>query len=144
MSGNLPKQQILTLFKDKVIDFFEALIEQFPNEEDFIFLRLVVNDAPVEKIITAVTIAILPYSDMILNKNERFFLEKCSEILKNIPEINVGDIKIDHFRKIWLSSVLTPEDRDILWDWFKLFVKLSKQYEMYLPDKLRSSIDSKK
>lgn len=133
MSSNLPKQQILTIFKDKVIDFFEALIEQFPNEEDFIFLRLVINDAPVEKVITAVTIAILPYSDMIFNKNEKFFLEKCSDILKNIPNINIENIKIDHFRKIWLSTALTNEDRDILWDWFKLFVKLAKQYEIYLP-----------
>ena len=133
MSGNLPKQQILTIFKDKVIDFFEALIEQFPNEEDFIFLRLVINDAPVEKVITAVSIAILPYSDMILNKNEKFFLEKCSDILKNIPNINIENIKIDHFRKIWLSTALTNEDRETLWEWFKLFVKLAKQYEIYLP-----------
>ena len=133
MSGNLPKQQILTIFKDKVIDFFEALIEQFPNEEDFIFLRLVINDAPVEKVITAVSIAILPYSDMILNKNEKFFLEKCSDILKNIPNINIENMKIDHFRKIWLSTALTNEDRETLWEWFKLFVKLAKQYEIYLP-----------
>ena len=133
MSGNLPKQQILTIFKDKVIDFFEALIEQFPNEEDFIFLRLVINDAPVENVITAVSIAILPYSDMILNKNEKFFLEKCSDILKNIPNINIENIKIDHFRKIWLSTALTNEDRETLWEWFKLFVKLAKQYEIYLP-----------
>jgi hypothetical protein len=135
MSSNLSKQQILTLFKDKVIDFFDALIEQFPNEEDFIFLRLVVNDVDVEKLITAVTKAILPHSDMILNKNEKFFLEKCSEIIKSIPDINIGDNKICHFKRIWLSKVLTNEDREILWSWFKLFVQLSKQYQFYIPNK---------
>ena len=70
---------------------------------------------------------------MILNKNEKFFLEKCSDILKNIPNINIENIKIDHFRKIWLSTALTNEDRETLWEWFKLFVKLAKQYEIYLP-----------
>ena len=103
MSRTLSKLEILRLFREKIIDFFDALIEQFPNEGDFIMLRILVEDAPVEATIKNFHKVVFPHSEMITSKNEKFFLEKCSEILKNIPEINVGDIKIDHFRKIWLS-----------------------------------------
>ena len=48
MNRSLSKIEILRLFREKIIDFFDALIEQFPNEGDFIMLRILVEDAPVE------------------------------------------------------------------------------------------------
>jgi hypothetical protein len=75
--------------------------------------------------------AIVPYSDMVLEKNEKFFLEECGKILRSIPGVNIENNKIDHFKQIWLSPVLTLEDREQIWRWFKVFLKLSKEYQKY-------------
>ena len=71
---------------------------------------------------------------MVISKNEKFFLEECGKIIKSLPGINIDSTKIDHFKKIWLSSVLTSEDRDEIWKWFKLFLKLSKEYQKFNPN----------
>ena len=42
--------EILTLFKEKLIQFFDALIEQFPNEGDFVMIRVMLPQIPIEDI----------------------------------------------------------------------------------------------
>jgi hypothetical protein len=129
--SNLQKIDILKKFKDSLINFVEALIEQFPNESDFYLLRLVINDAPTEATMCNVGRSIVPHSDMIISRNEIFFLEECGKILKNSAGVNIENSKIDHFKKIWTSPILTDEDREQIWRWFKLFLKLSKEYQKY-------------
>jgi hypothetical protein len=68
---------------------------------------------------------------MIISRNEIFFLEECGKILKNSAGVNIENSKIDHFKKIWTSPILTDEDREQIWRWFKLFLKLSKEYQKY-------------
>ena len=131
---NCSKNEILKKFKDNLIKFTEALLEQFPNESDFYLLRIIINDSPIEITICCFGKVIVPHSDMVISKNEKFFLEECGKIIKSLPGINIDSTKIDHFKKIWLSSVLTSEDRDEIWKWFKLFLKLSKEYQKFNPN----------
>jgi|LakMenEpi03Aug12_release.lakeMendotaPanAssembly.Ray.scaffolds.fasta_scaffold455691_2 hypothetical protein len=131
MSRSLSKIEILRLFREKIIDFFDALIEQFPNEGDFIMLRILVEDAPVEATIKNFHKVVVPHSEMITSKNEKFFLEKCPEILKNIPGSSIETNKIEHFKRVWLSPILTDEDKEQMWKWFNLFLNLSQQYQKY-------------
>jgi hypothetical protein len=131
MTSILSKTDILRKFKDNLIKFLEALIEQFPNESDFYLLRILINESSTETTMCSVGRAIVPYSDMVLEKNEKFFLEECGKILRSIPGVNIENNKIDHFKQIWLSPVLTLEDREQIWRWFKVFLKLSKEYQKY-------------
>ena len=123
MSG-LSKIDLLRKFKDNLVKFLEALIEQFPNESDFYLLRILINESPTEAIMCSFGKAIIPYSTMVMEKKETFFLEECGKILRNIPNVNIENTKIDHFKKIWLSPILTEEDREQIWKWFKLFLIL--------------------
>ena len=132
MSRTLSKLEILRLFREKIIDFFDALIEQFPNEGDFVLLRILVEDAPVEATIKNFYKVVFPHSEMITLKNENFFLEKCPEILKSIPGSSIEINKIEHFKRVWLSPILTDEDKEQMWKWFNLFLNLSQQYQKYL------------
>ena len=131
MSRSLSKIEILRLFREKIIDFFDALIEQFPNEGDFIMLRILVEDAPVEATIKNFYKVVFPHSEMITSKNEKFFLEKCPEILKSIPGSSIETNKIEHFKRVWLSPILTDEDKEQMWKWFNLFLNLSQQYQKH-------------
>ena len=37
--------------------------------------------------------------------------------------------KIDHFKNLWLSDKLDKSDREIIWDWMDLFMKIGETYE---------------
>ena len=82
----------------------------------------VINDAM--KIFTQ---RILPYVDMIKNRDERFFLES-TDLFEGIAKD-----KVAYFRNIWTSSTLTSEDREQLWKWFRLFANLALKYNEFEP-----------
>jgi hypothetical protein len=66
---------------------------------------------------------ILPYEDMVLNKDERFFLE-CSDLFEGVK----GD-KVNYFKNLWLSPTFADDDKEVLWQWFKCFLKLALKYK---------------
>jgi hypothetical protein len=118
----LTQFEILKLFKEKIIDFLDALVEKFPKEKDFISIRILITDIPVELIINKLAERILPFEDMIVNENEKYLLE-CNDLFEGIK----GD-KVSYFKKLWCSEDFTSEDKKELWKWFKVFLKLTKLY----------------
>jgi len=124
MSG-MTKSEILRHFKDNLIIFVDALVEKFPQEYDLHLLRLVIEDAPIEPIIIDFGQIIIPYAEMVIAKNDAFFLEKCSTLLKGIVP---DTVQLDHFKRIWLSSDFSADDRTQLWRWFRLFLTLAQKY----------------
>ncbi len=118
----LTQFEILKLFKEKLIDFLDALVEKFPREKDFINIRILITDIPIELIINKLAERILPYEDMIINENESYLLE-CKDLFEGIK----GD-KVNYFKKLWSSPDFTTEDKTELWKWFKVFLKLTKLY----------------
>ena len=117
------KVEILTLFKEKLIQFFDALIEQFPNEGDFVMIRVMLPQIPIEDIMKTFSSRITPYTSMIKAKDERFFLEST-----NLFE-GIKSDRVNYFKKIWISGNLTDEDKEQLWRWFNLFSNLSNKYQ---------------
>jgi len=122
--GSSPnKIELLRLFKDNLIKFFDAIIEQFPKETDFILIRVLISDQiPVQDIMKTFSFRITPYIDMIKNKDQRFFIES-----SNLFD-GLSNSKVSHFKNIWLSSSLTDDDREQLWKWFKLFANIVVKY----------------
>ena len=116
--------EILQYFKNNIIKFFDALIELLPKEGDLIILRVMFeSQIPIENAIKLFASRIIPYQDMLRSKDERFFLE-CSDLFTGIRKDRVS-----YFKDLWASGSLTKEDKESLWKWFTLFLKLALEYE---------------
>ena len=123
----LSQFEILVYFKNNLLAFLDDLIELLPNEGDLWILRVMFeNQIPVEQSMKIFAERILPYKNMVLNKDERFFIE-CTDLFSGIKKD-----KVSYFKDLWQSQRLTNEDKKTLWDWFTLFLKLAIKYEQYL------------
>lgn len=122
--GISTKIELLMIFKDNLIKFLNAIIEQFPDEGDFVILRIMLSDQiPIEDAMKIFSDRIHPYVYMIKNKDERFFLES-TDLFEGLAKD-----RVNYFRNIWLSKQLNDEDRDELWKWFRLFANLAVKYK---------------
>jgi hypothetical protein len=121
------KDELVRLFKHKLLTFLDILIEQFPKERDFPLLKLGIKTrmVSVKDTLKEFTTVILPHKDMVLNKDEEFFLSKCGTLLSG-TEVTTDEL--DHFKKIWTSDSLTDDDKENLWKWFKLFLDIAIEY----------------
>lgn len=117
---------VLTQFKTGIITFIDELINQFPEEGDFVILRIFMKDrVPIVDVINSFVIKILPLKKMIIEQNEDFFLNHC-QIFDNFDG---GDQKVNHFKKLWRSGRLDDEDKEIVWKWFESFISLTEKYQ---------------
>ncbi len=122
----LSKSEILKLFKENILNFLDALIEKFNKESDFIMLRILFEQIDMQDAMKIFAPRIIPYIDMIKNKDENFFLN-CDGLFEGISQS-----KVSHFKNIWLSPDLSEDDKDQLWRWFRFFGNLANQYKPYL------------
>lgn len=124
--GISTKIELLAVFKENLVKFLDAIIEQFPKEGDFILLRIILSEqVPINDAMKIFTQRILPYVDMIKNRDERFFLDS-TDLFEGIAKD-----KVAYFRNIWTSKTLNEEDRDQLWKWFRLFGNLALRYNEF-------------
>lgn len=115
---------ILREFKRNVIEFLDELIEQFPHETDLVIGRIFIKDRITsEQLIHRFIQHVIPYKQHILDKNDTFFLQNSSELFGS-SSLHKGT----HLKKIWKSSQLDEEDRQIIWDYFKAFIMLCEKY----------------
>jgi hypothetical protein len=116
--------KILIQFKESLIGFFDELISQFPEEGDFVIIRIFLKDqVPIVDVLNHVIIAILPLKQMVIDKNERFFID--NNVL--FSALNSG--KVNHFKKLWRSGRLDDSDKDAVWKWISSFIYLAEKYQ---------------
>jgi hypothetical protein len=122
------KGELVRLFKDRLEAFLNVLIEQFPKEKDLVIFQLAVrgNMLDMDVALRNFTRVIIPHKDMVLNKDEEFFLTKCKTLLSGT---DVKADQVDHFKRIWTSTTLNDDDRENLWKWFRLFLKIAIEYD---------------
>jgi len=118
------KIKILNLLKTDLIKFLDNLIETFPEESDFIVLRFLVDKYPIENVMKYIVDKLLPLSDLVNSKNERFFLE--NNIL--FEEFSEQKDKINYFKNMWENGSLDDEEKDCIWSWFKRFLSRGNEY----------------
>ncbi len=115
---------ILQNFRNSYLEFFDELIDQFPEETDLIVIRVFFSDQiPVSVIADSFVERILPHKQIIINRNEKFFIEN-----NHMFDMLDGD-KVLHFKRLWQSNKLDSDDKNVIWDWFNLFIKLIEQYK---------------
>ena len=113
---------ILEKFQSSLVAFFDELIDMFPDEKEFILLRILVKDQiPSTQIIKYFETAVDSTTIMtsIEKRDDQFFLQNMlfSKLIS----------KSDVFKKIWISK-LDKDDRNMIWNWIDAFIKMTKNY----------------
>ena len=119
--------QILNEFKKNLVNFFDELIDQFPEEGDFVLIRILIKDQlPITEVMNYFISEILPHKAMIKSRDERIFTEM------NVLYFGLEKNQSNGIRKVWKSSSLDKEDREIIWKWFDTFFFLVEKYQRSL------------
>ena len=115
------KLDYLKNFKDQMVIFLDELIEQFPTEPIFIFLRIFVKDKiPIKILVDQFITDVLPHENLIKNRDELFFTNTQLIGYPNKPKF---------FHDFWFSDYLDKNDKEIIWKWIDVFVILAKKIQ---------------
>ena len=113
--------RLLEKFQKNLVRFFDELIEMFPDEKDFILIRILVKDQiPSTQIMT--------YFEMVMmNKEIVASIENRDDtfILSNVLFSKIS--KSDVFKNLWLTR-LDNDDKQMIWDWVDSFKSMTTQY----------------
>lgn len=118
--------EILIEFKKHLINFFDELIDQFPNEGDLVVIRLFLsNQIEIKEVmnifITNISMNDNLFRNMIKERNEVFFLEH--DIFDSLSKQKAG-----HFKRLWRSGALDADDKLVIWKWLDTFVYFADKY----------------
>jgi len=118
------KTDILNEFKRQLLLFLDEMVEQFPNEGDFVVMRILLNDQiSINDVMNNFILQILPLKTMVKERNDNFFLQN------NILFEDLDKSKVNHFKKIWRSDLLDDDDKEAMWQWFDMFIKIAEKYQ---------------
>lgn len=121
--------EILKQFKNALISFLDELIVQFPSEGDLVIFRIFLKDrVPIVNVLNYVVLNILPLKQLIVERDEDFFLNKCN-LFESIGAESEKKTKISRFKRLWRSESLDEDDKRVVWEWFDSFIYLSEKYQ---------------
>ncbi len=113
--------EIMTLFKKNLLEFFDDLIEQYPQEADLIMYRFFLSEQiPVETLMQRFIHFVLPHRQQISSRDEAFFISN-DNIFGSSPKD-----KVIHFKNLYLG--MNEENREMLFQWFDSFLMLVDKY----------------
>ena len=116
-------------FRDNLVDFLDEIIDRIPTEEELIFLRMLVQQAPVSDLLGRFMRDILPFEQEILQKKDSFFKERNFLYLIDNDLASKAE-KISHLQNLWKrDDILTEEDRETIWEWLRAFIVLGNKYK---------------
>ena len=118
--------QILTDFKTALVNFFDELIEQFPDEGDLIMVRIFINDqVPIADVMSVFIARLLPLKESVVKRDVNFFLG--SGAISLFEKLDKG--KVNYFKVLWQSSSLDDGDRAQIWKWYDYFIIFAEKYQ---------------
>ena len=115
------EKKLLEKFQKNIVRFFDELIEMFPDEKDFIFIRILVKDQ-------IPSTQIMSYFEMVMmNKEIIMSIERRDDtfILSNVLFSKIS--KSDVFKKLWQTR-LDNDDKEMIWNWVDSFKTMTTQY----------------
>ena len=126
MSSYNNQVKSLELFKTQVLKFIDELIDQFPKEDQFIVIRVFVKDQiPLTDVLGRFIQEVLPLHSIIENRDTDFFLNN-DAIYRSLGDI--GKNGVDKLKILWQSNYLDDDDREQIWNWMYLLIKISKKH----------------
>jgi hypothetical protein len=116
--------ELLSRLKDQLTMFIDELIEILPTEPDLVIIRIFVKDqVPAIDIMKYIIMKIVPLKEMVAKKQADFFLQN------NILFDQLDKSKVNHFKRIWLTDSVTEDNKEMIWEWFKVFINLAQRYQ---------------
>jgi hypothetical protein len=116
------RRNILDIKRDLIEnlkEFLSNLLEILPDEEDLVIMRIfLIDQVPIDLLITQINKFVVPYKDKIKKRNESFFLNEDGIFGK------IDGKKILHFKDIWKSDKLSSDNREIIFVWFDHFINI--------------------
>lgn len=117
----MQKEILKEKFKENLLEFFSELVIQFPKEADLILLRILLKEMSADVLISKFIKDILHLKDKVTKRDSTFFLEN------KILYIGADQTKTDHLKKLWQQNI-DEEDRECIWEWFDVLIKISEEY----------------
>ena len=96
---DLEQKKLLEKFQKSLVTFFDELVEMFPNEKDFILIRILVKDQ-------IPSTQIMSYFEMVMLNKEITSSIECRDddfILSNVLFSKIS--KSDVFKNLWQNSI---------------------------------------
>lgn len=116
-------------FRDQMIKFVDELIEQFPSYSEFVIFRIFLkNQMSPERLMKTFMKNAYPHKEDVYNKNDKVF-----EVMDETITLLTNEKK-KTFQTLWKSDAIDDDDRDIIWQWMKLFTKLCDKYRKKFGD----------
>ena len=119
---DLKLAQQLTKLRKNMLEFTEELISSFPEQSDFVLLRVFLENILHDVLMAKCIEYLLPWEKMIKARKEEFFLKR-EDIFSKLNKS-----KVSYFKDLWLSKNTTNDDKDVIWAWFKKIVSICKKY----------------
>lgn len=115
-------------FRNHLVQFLDELIEQFPNEPNFVVMRIFIKDQiPIEVVLGRFVRDILPYRKQVQDRDFNFFIDHPFLYMSEEDMDNVGG-DFNYFTKLWQSDALDEADRNVIWSWFDVFMEFGHKY----------------
>jgi hypothetical protein len=119
--------QLLTLFKKNIISLFDELIETFPDEKDFIMIRVVLKDqVPIQEVMNHFLQHVLPLKDRIKERDETLFTES------DVFYFGLDTIGCKGLRGVWVDGKLDSDNKNVIWQWLDSFIIIVERYKKTL------------
>jgi hypothetical protein len=121
MSGTEEERKLLERFQKNIVRFFDELIEMFPNEKDFILIRILVKDQ-------IPSTQIMSYFEMVMkNKEIISSIEHRDDtfILSNVLFSKISNSTV--FKNLW-EKHLDNDDKEMIWSWVDCFKLMTTEY----------------
>ena len=118
-------------FKTNLNIFIDEILMLFPNESEFVLYKTLLQTIDTENVMDKLSEDLLPFRDCIKARNEDFFTSN---------KISLFDSKFtdkNHLQNLWKSDYIDDEDRDVIWDFFNLFVNLTSKYQQLKQNKTK-------
>lgn len=121
------KLKVLQEFKSQLVNFFDALIIQFPSDSDLCMLRIFFNNQiDIVKVMDVFIQKLLPLKDIVKKRDVNFFLAEGTGASALFEGVDKG--KVNYFKVLWQSESLDEDDRSEIWKWFDLFICIADKY----------------
>ncbi len=123
--------QIRTVFIQQLDSFVEEISTLYPEEKEIMLFAekyKLIKGANNKFVIESFVTYVLPLRDQILTKNEDFFLSGGGqEAIKDDYSSKLRDI----IKNVWIHK-MSEINKEIIWKYFTVFVKLSEKYAIEL------------
>lgn len=124
MSTNLSK------FNEQILNFLNELSELFPEDKalkNFYHTVDFMKKTNPREIMSQFKNYVYPYKDQILKRDESFFLN--NSFSDNVVQ-STSISEMLRIKSIWSSGRLTENDKNCIWNYFKVFLYLiDKEYK---------------